>query len=378
MNRYLVGELRNQTKLLRREGRIETASVLCLVRLPHEDAASRHRVYQYVPILRDQYGILLYVLSLYSSRIFNNRRCASGSKYHVAIDALDLATRTTLATFMPVFYDAVMVLRDPAPFSIVPLLRLWRGLKKPVIYDFDDALHLYNPRIAKYIALSDVVTAGNEYLAAAARQYCGRVRVVPTTVYSASFAVKKSYHISGKLRVGWIGSPSTAPYLEAVADPLDALGQERPVEFVCVGGTPPSLRACSVTCVPWSLGIEQEMAATFDIAIAPLPDNDWTRGKCGLKVLEYMAAGVPTVASPVGVHTQMIIHGYNGLLAGNKSEWLDCLRKLANDKDQREKIGRAGRQFVTEHYDIRVGAKLLAESIRLALHKTRCWLPLGP
>lgn len=344
-------------------GHLKKTRVLCLVRLPITDAASRHRVYQYKSILSSKYGICLDIVSIYPESVFQYRQRAKGAVSDAI--ALFVALERTVQTIVAgTFYDAILMLRDPAPFSITWGLKYLKRLGKPIIYDFDDALHLKNSRVITYWNMADVVLAGNTYLASAAKKYCEDVRIIPTTVDLREYRPKDDYSLKdNRLRVGWLGSPSTAPYLGLIAGALDTLGRELPVEFLSVGGLPPNLSNCKVEYTPWSLGIEARVAPSFDVAVAPLPDDEWTRGKCGFKIIEYMAAGVPVVASPVGVQSEIIRSGENGLLANTPEEWVMNLRRLATDPILRERLGRAGRATVVAAYDLENGAQKLADAI---------------
>ncbi len=171
---------------------------------------------------------------------------------------------------------------------------------------------------------------------------------------------------SGPPRLVWIGSPSTAPYLEPLVPALERLALRHPgLEFHMIGGRigAENLR---VIVHPWSEESEAEIASQCDIGLSPLPDNDWSRGKCGLKLLLYMSLGLPAVASPVGVHSEMIEHGSNGLLAADAQAFEAEIERLLGDAPMRARLGAEARRVVEARYSCKVVAPRLAALLRRA------------
>lgn len=242
------------------------------------------------------------------------------------------------------------------------------------IYDFDDALFVgstmnENRRFAwvkreaerwrQYTKRARITLAGNSYLADQARQQGGRVEILPSCVNPAVQPVREHEEVE-TVRIGWVGSQSTAVYLEQLLPVFERLWKRgRNFELAVVGaGHLPA--APWIRPSPWSLDSERELLASFDIGIMPLPDDPWTRGKCGYKILQYFAAGVPAVVSPVGVNRK-IVGTERGLLATSEVEWLEALDQLVLDADMRREAGANARSFVVDEYSFQTWAPRLAE-----------------
>ena len=251
-------------------------------------------------------------------------------------------------------FDAVILQRRLISRLSTALLRRYA---QRLIFDFDDAIWLrdsYHPkgvksrkRLARFESVcqaSDLVIAGNEYLAKFANRYApDRVETIPTCVDPCRYPVAK--HIGTQPTLVWVGSASTLNGLDRIRETLNAIGRAVPgVRLKLICDKPLTLDSMPVDFVPWNEGAEASEIAESDIGIAWMPDDDWSRGKCGLKVLQYLAAGVPVIANPVGVHSAMIRNGMNGLLAQSNEEWVHAVKTLANDAGIRRKMGMAGRR----------------------------------
>jgi glycosyltransferase involved in cell wall biosynthesis len=172
--------------------------------------------------------------------------------------------------------------------------------------------------------------------------------------------------------VGWIGSPTTASYVRALAPVLERAGERhRFVLRVSGADEPLAVRGVSIEQPAWSLDREVELFNTCDVGVYPLSDDEWSRGKCGFKAIEFMACGVPVVASAVGVNREIIEDGVNGFLASTDDEWVDKLGRLLSDRALRERLGRAGRRTIEERYSLQVHAPAVAGVIRRAVEEAQ-------
>jgi glycosyltransferase involved in cell wall biosynthesis len=206
------------------------------------------------------------------------------------------------------------------------------------------------------------ITAGNNALADYAKQRNGNTHFSPTVVDTERY-VPQRHEAHAAFTVGWIGSPSTATYLTEIAEPLSLLGREGRVRFVVVGGKAPKVADVEVVELDWEERSEIETINGFDVGVMPLPDDDWARGKCAFKLIQYMACAVPVVASPVGANLDVVGSGC-GLLASTTQEWLDALRNLRDQPALRRTLGDAGREQVVKRYSLHQNLPVLADVIR--------------
>ena len=243
-----------------------------------------------------------------------------------------------------------------------------------VVFDFDDAVGFDSegrprPRMQKrlrsMVRFADHVTCGNTYLASLLGTSDKKVTVVPTSIDTDRFAPAKETTADSSTRVvvGWIGSRTTLGYLDQV---LPVLADIKGIVLKVVADSSDSLHLDRLGDTPfefesWSAETEVAQTASFDIGIMPLPDNDFTRGKCGCKALQYMAMGLPTICSPVGMNCELVQPGINGLLAGSLDEWGRSLQRLVDDVVLRRQIGRHGRRHVVEHFSVATAVEQMGD-----------------
>jgi glycosyltransferase involved in cell wall biosynthesis len=247
--------------------------------------------------------------------------------------------------------------------------RLLTANARRIAYELDDAVWLQDEAMAaQMMNLADVVVAGNEFLASYARRIHPHVRVIPTGVRLDRYErAARRQRTDRRVTIGWIGSPSTVRYLERLVEPLAELGRWRPVALEVVGcGSAglPAFRGVEVRSFPRVPYDPADYVPGFDVGVMPLDDGEFERGKCGAKALEYMAAGVPAVCSPVGENVRVVEHGVSGLLAGPSAEWVEALDRLAGDPDLRRRMGAAGRERVAKYYSADLVAGLWDDAIR--------------
>jgi glycosyltransferase involved in cell wall biosynthesis len=266
--------------------------------------------------------------------------------------------------------DAVLVQRRL--LSGWELARLRRAAPL-LLFDFDDAVFLrdsYSPRglhstgrlrrFAATVRAADAVVAGNPFLRDAALRWAApeRVHVVPTCVEPARYAPAAHRHKGEGVQLVWVGSASTLRGLATLRPVLEEVGRRCPglcLKLVCDQFL--QLRQLPVVACPWSEAGEAAEVAAADVGISWVPDDLWSRGKCGLKVLQYMAAGLPVVANPVGVQAELVWHGTTGFLVDTAEGWVAAVGRLARDPDLRRRLGEAGRRLVERDYSVRAGAE---------------------
>jgi glycosyltransferase involved in cell wall biosynthesis len=273
--------------------------------------------------------------------------------------------------------DVVFVYRESSPLAPVWFERLVVG-RVPVVFDFDDAIYLpdaspANPwtrhfkgprKVAALCRRAQHVTVGNEVLAEFASRHARAVTVLPSTIDTDVYTVEpRSPH--PRPVIGWTGSATTVPHLLRLAPALRRLRREVDFELRVIGGAA-AIEGVDVRCVPWSAAREVEDLRPLDVGLMPLPDDEWSRGKCGMKALQYMALAIPPVVSPVGANRTIVQDGVNGLHAAEDGQWVDALARLIADAALRERLGRAARQTVEEGYSARVQAPRLARVLKEA------------
>lgn len=273
-------------------------------------------------------------------------------------------------------YDAVFLNRDLLEGRYAYEERLFRRNQR-VVFDFDDAIFLgaKADHIGRICERAAWVTAGNEHLAAFARRFTSRVTVIPTAIDVSHYHMGPAAAAQPRsVRVGWLGSSQSIahtlyPHVEMLAE----LQRELGFEFVIVSKPRPEPPRHGLRWhyVEWSPLVETRIADHIDIGIMPLVDEPFQRGKCGCKLLQYMAAGLPAVASPVGINADLVGDGERGYLASDPTQWGRALSVLMGDAALRHRLGRAGRAFVTDRYSVdRWFPELLAVIERVS-HQSR-------
>ena len=268
-------------------------------------------------------------------------------------------------------FDAVFLHKKR--LNLIEALLLRRYSRK-TIYDFDDAV-MYKPgaperysllryvRFRLTVGLSDLVIAGNPYLAEHARKFNTKVEVLPTGLNTNEYEIAATRKTDGKVRLVWIGSRSTLRYLAEIAPALEEIGSRHEnviLRMVCNDFI--DVEKMSVEKCLWSEQTQAVDLVTSDVGLAPLPDNRFTRGKCGFKVLQYASAGLPVVASPVGVNRDYVRDNITGYLASDTEEWVDRISRLVENAQLRKDMGQSARKSV-KRFDISVIGEQLAALI---------------
>ena len=272
-------------------------------------------------------------------------------------------------------YDVVVIHREAALVGPAIYERLLAAEHRPIIYDFDDAIWspgqawghglfslLHFPaKTSSICRLASAVTTGNDFLADYARKRNSNVFVVPTSIELADYPLVPEAN-GDRFIVCWTGSTSTLVHFEHAREPLERLAQLLPLTVKIICNKPPErpIAGAEMCFVPWSVEREAQELGGCHVGIMPLPDDEVSRGKCGLKALQCMATGRPVVVSPVGVNSEIVRSGRNGYLASSVGEWVDALRRLACDAQLRAKLGRNARQTVENSYSAEISAAKFA------------------
>ena len=288
-------------------------------------------------------------------------------------------------------FDVVWVEKEALPWWPLWLeLTLLRGV--PYVLDYDDAIfhnydqhgnswvrHFFGRRLDGLMAHAALVVGGNNYLAQRARDAgASWVRVVPTVIDLARYPYSPEMNsatttllpIADSLpRVVWIGTPSTAQYLQLLRGPLRQVAKNQPFVLRVIGGGAVDLPGVQVEVVPWAEATEVENISACQVGVMPLQDSLWERGKCGYKLIQYMACGLPVVASNVGVNSEIVRNGESGYLANTADEWISALEKLLQSSSLRAQMGAVGRRRVEEEYCIQKTGPLMAQLLRKVAEK---------
>jgi glycosyltransferase involved in cell wall biosynthesis len=261
-------------------------------------------------------------------------------------------------------------------FPLIPSFVELSLLKIPYIYDFDDAFFLKyrngNLSFAKYylsnkfssvILKARAVTAGNKFLADYSRKYNLETYILPTVIDVNKYIVKS--HLRGKniFTIGWIGSPSTSEYLNEIIEPLSILGANYKIKLIVVGGKAPFIPNIEVIYHEWNEETEIDHINSFDVGIMPLPNNEWARGKCAFKLIQYMACSVPVISSPIGANLELVTHK-TGLFAQNTTEWINAFIFFIHNPKICKEFGEMGRDRIINNYSLNNNLPLLSKIIK--------------
>jgi len=305
-------------------------------------AASRYRVLQYLPYLKE-HGVQATVLPFQKGFFKKLKLFKSVNEY-----------------------DILFIQRKRFP---VLWLKYIRKNARRIVYDFDDSVMYRNSKAANpksntrvkmfknMVNASDYVIAGNEYLQKNTTPFTHNVTIIPSPIDMSLYPLKKYSEKNDNITLGWIGATGSIHYLEKMKPVFEALGkkyEDLRLKIICN-----VFFDCDNITVEKKLWSEQEEVAdiqSFDIGLMPLMDDPWSHGKCGLKILQCLATGVPVVCSSAGVNKEIVKNGVHGFWANTREEWIEKLEILINDPDRRERMGMEGRKRVIEHYSLEANA----------------------
>jgi glycosyltransferase involved in cell wall biosynthesis len=315
--------------------------VLFLIRA-HDVASSRVRVLDLLPGLRE-HGL-------------QTRVVGHPASWRARLGLLPACRRTDIVVIQKTLMSPLF-------------LRLLRLVSRKLVYDFDDAVYHSSrnihsrSRLRKFAATArqvDLVIAGNELLAEQARRFNRHVVVLPSAVETRGVPVRDGSHHGERTIIGWVGGRYTLPHLQQAAPVLARLGAKYPIELRILCSEAIELPGVHTRFIPWQLETQAAEIACFDIGIMPLPDNAHTRGKCGYKALQYMAAAVVPVVSDVGTNARVFKNGEEGMACSNDAELLQALTRLVEQPELRITMGLRARRRVEQDYSVEVIGSRLA------------------
>ena len=336
--------------------------------------SSRLRSYQYIPYLKTR-GIAVDCQPLATHRYLENFYTGR------PINWADM-TRSYLNRMYCLLkcrgYDLLWIEHELFPWFPAMGEMLLNRVGIPYMVDYDDAVfhrydrhpsmflqRLFSGKIDRVMKAATLVIAGNRYLAdRAVKAGAPIVEILPTVVDMDRYRKSAPGRDKKPFTIGWIGTPTTANYIKVAEPAISRFCDGGKARLVLVGSGPVSFKKTAATILKWSEDTEVETVCHFDVGIMPLPDNEWTRGKCGYKLIQYMACGVPVIASDVGVNSEIVDHGRNGYLAATASDWEDTIGRLRDDPDLRTRMGANGQTKVMEKYALQVTAPQLSRFIK--------------
>ncbi len=349
--------------------------VLAFTRYGRQGASSRLRIAQFAKLLSVE-GVQVTMSPLVTDEMLLERY--RSGKYR----SLSLIARYAvrgLDAFRAASFDVAFVQGELFPW--LPALVDQIAMRRiPVVVDYDDAtFHTYDShrlplvrrllgkRIDAVMNSAAIVIAGNHYIANRARSAgAQRVVIIPTVVDLEQYEARGCAGSHDALRVAWIGQPTNAHYLQIVGTALQSAAAITKLTFRVIGAPAPKMDGVNSEYFPWQEADEARLLRESDVGIMPLPDAPWERGKCGYKLIQYMACGLPVLASPVGANQSIVRHGETGFLCDSPAEWAHYLQLLAADPALRNRLGRAGRRVVEEQYSLAVAVPKLVKAVRSA------------
>jgi len=342
----------------------------------------RYRLEQWEPLLRERGVDITYApfeCAELNDVVYKQGQIAK--KLRLVVQAL--GRRAALLSKLT-NYDVIYLHREAALLGPAVFERLIHRSGVPIVFDFDDAIFLsYKSPSNGYLSylkfagktktncrLAAHVMVGNPYLAEYARQFNQNVSIIPTTIDTDKYKPVNIEDASGPVVIGWTGSHSTVQHLDTLRSALAKLAQRESIRLRVIGTPNYQIEGVEFETIMWRSETEVEDLSAVDIGIMPLPDDNWARGKCGAKALQFMAMGIPTVCSPVGVNTDIIQDNENGLIANSEEEWIEKLSLLSRSRELRARLGKAGRQTIEQRFSAAVQAPRVYEVLESVVRKS--------
>lgn len=349
--------------------------IMVMSRYPVEGASSRLRLLQYLPFITTRHNDF-YVTSFFNEKymLFLN-----GKRKLSYLNIVWCYIRRFFHCLSCVFFDTIWVEKEIFPYLPSWFERFFVLVGKRVVVDYDDAVYLQykhgnlkkillGNKIEKVMKHASLVIAGNRNLADKAKlSGAENVLIIPTVIDIRRYPQDPSYNYRDKVSfIGWIGSPSTEKYLIEMKDTLSSICEKFAVKLLVVGASDNILshfKHNHIDLASWSADSEVELIKKMDIGIMPLIDSEWEKGKCGYKIIQYMAVGIPVIASPIGANVDIINDSKSGLLASTQDEWISACSTLISSTALREMYGKNGRAAVENIYCVQQQYKAIKESL---------------
>ena len=345
--------------------------ILVLTKYGSLGGSSRYRFYQYLPYLKSQ-DFEIAVAPLLDNQYVTGINKGNRNFSHVLLSYFHRLMRLIRDRD----YDLLWIEKELLPYVPEWLERILIG-NIPYAVDYDDAqFHIYDyygskltkillaQKIDRVMAHAQLVIAGNKYIATrAAKAGAQRIEIIPTVIDLDRYSIKTTLR-SRNFNIGWIGSPGTSIYLKSIQSVFENLHQHHNCNLTLVGAGRFTLGDLDLTIKDWREQSEVEDIKSFDVGIMPLDSTPWEEGKCGIKLIQYMACALPVVGTPIGVNQEIIDHGVNGFQANSLAEWTEYLSKLANNSRLCIQMGAEGRAMVEAKYCLQVTAPKLAQLLR--------------
>lgn len=321
---------------------------------------------QYLEYLKNQ-GYSIKICSFVNLRFWSILYQPGHFSEKVFWTLLGVVQRMLLLPTLP-FYDGIFIFHSVAPLGPALLERIYAWLNPRMVYDIDDMIHLAHSsqanRFTKWLKGSSRIThlmkkaryviTCTPALDAFARQYNPNTTDISSTINTTTYEPVNPYENQPNqpITLGWSGSHSTEKYLSILTNVLQEISKQRKIRLLVIGSGKFTMPGVDVQSIAWKSATEVADLQKIDIGLYPLPDDPWVYGKSGLKALQYMALGIPTIATAIGTNFRVIESGQSGLLVKTEEEWINALLKLIDQPAERRRLGQAGRQRVENYYSI--------------------------
>lgn len=276
------------------------------------------------------------------------------------------------------FYDGVYIFLWVSPFGLPIFERLLLMANKNIIYDIDDMVFLGHVSDANKFILklkgrskmmllmkkSKHVITCTPKLDEVVRQYNQNTTDISSTIDTELYQPKKNYQLGETITIGWSGSHSTSKYLHLLDDVIKELSKKHKIKLKVIGDSDFTMEGVQVEAKEWKLENEVEELLEFDIGLYPLPNESWVYGKSGLKALQYMALGIPTIATDIGANKRIIVNGENGILVDNFADWEKKIEELISNPTKRQEMGKEARNTVVSRFSIKANESLYLDILK--------------